>query len=562
MKKIFLIYLFFALSLFSSDCYQSLDYSEKHKVQTTVQHQIFDENKSSSSYVYVRFLKKANKKYNIFWLGDASTRKDDIDMNSIKAPFLVEYTDKDDSYLIKDLRLLSLDNEIRESFFDMVDIFQFASKNGKYKFKNKNGFVEVEQEFIKGKYFINRLGVYENGILNKNINYNYSSINISKTKKNACSIWENINLSEDIKFKFKLMNLKILDKRTLRVKNSNKAKLPKNHWFFKLGTDIKKWGFKKRANPMNFVDALNMFDKKEKEMLLLINNSEMFEKWVLDNMNYLKHLSSLLENRTLNDEVSLKLFAKLGFLNTIDTSQILGEVVMNDNILERDRFRGVMALKDTSAPLDEQLLSELLSYGLSSENGNDFIKNATGMLSGAFAKERIKRVPAQADSIMDSIVDAVYSQKNKTVALAAAGNLQEVATENVVNAVDDVLLSTKDENNKEKSANALLKIKKSNLSIDNFHTLIKNEKDTDAKISLIGASVVSKGFKKNENYKTFLENTISKKTNNVRIRVVSINTLRKSGFGDKKKQKLFFRKAMLGETNSDIIKALKKAYRN
>jgi len=62
--------------------------------------------------------------------------------------------------------------------------------------------------------------------------------------------------------------------------------------------------------------------------------------------------------------------------------------------------------------------------------------------------------------------------------LGAAGNLQELAPEYLVRAVDTILLTAEDEDTRAKSANVLSKLTKSTLNTENFETLINNENNS------------------------------------------------------------------------------------
>jgi len=309
------------------------------------------------------------------------------------------------------------------------------------------------------------------------------------------------------------------------------------------------------------LEASKVFSAKESEMKELLNDSKGFEAWVRANGDFLQYLDTLLEGNSLDDEVSQKLFANLGYVDTVLTTNVLSRITLNSQIDEKERFRGVMALQGTSAPIDEDTLSEILDYGLSSDNGEDFIQNSLGMLVGSMAKARLDRAPEQAEEIKDNIINAIKSKENKTVSLAAAGNMLTSAPEDLIQEVDNILLASEDSYTRAKSANALSRIEKSNVSTNQFTELLKNEGNREAQTQLIRASASASNFKSDTTFRTFLVDMADNRQKVAVNRVEALKTLEKANFGKTQEEKRHLRKMMLGEKNSDIAKMLKKLYR-
>ncbi len=259
--------------------------------------------------------------------------------------------------------------------------------------------------------------------------------------------------------------------------------------------------------------------------------------------------------------MSKALFAKLGYINTVESSRILTQVLLDTDLNDRDRFRSLMGLKNTSAPLDDELLYDIIEYGFSSGE-NNIIKNATGMLIGTLARVRIDRVAEQYEQLSESIINAIGKSENKTVALSAAGNMLQTASDKIVETVDDVLASDPDALNRKKSAEALSQIGRTNLDTASFQHLMEKEDNSDTLAQLIRTSATAKDFKSNDQYKQFLVDMADNRAGVLSNRLTALETLEKADFGKDSINKTKIRKMMLNEKDRDISKILKKLYRD
>ncbi len=559
MFKGLVVALFFITFLYANDCHQTLVFDDMHHLKISFDGNANNEDQTVKETLYINHVEDKESKYSIFWFGNPKIKKSEVDIESINAPFVVRYTEDNISYSMEELSILSKDKRIEALLWAKVNILQFASKDGLHHFKNHTGYIEAEQEFTKDAYLLKRLRSFDKNKEKKEVRFEKSTVTLQTFKK-TCAIWKNLELKESISSVNKQMKISIQDERELKVFNS-KDSLEKEHWFYKLPADIRAWNFKAKDNNISLSMAQSMFKKNQKEMSDALGDTLIFGEWVQDNIDFLKHLSVLLENNTLDDNVSRKLFAKLGYLDSVDTTNILSQVGLNDNIIEKERFRGLMGLKNTSAPIDDDLLAEILDYGLSADNNPDAtIQNMTGMIAGGLAKERMKRSPEQAEKIVDAIIDAVNTKENKTIALGAAGNLQELAPAHLVEAVDNILLTAGDADTRAKSANVLSKIDKSTLATKNFQELIANETNSITKTSLIKASASSTDFQNNPDFNAVLVD-IAQTVDYSKNKIAALNTLEKSSYAQTKKEKAVIRKMMIGERDGKTLQALKSLYR-
>jgi hypothetical protein len=269
----------------------------------------------------------------------------------------------------------------------------------------------------------------------------------------------------------------------------------------------------------------------------------------------------MLETRELDDKVSQKLFANLAYIDTVESTDILSRVTMNENIPEKERFRSLMGLKNTSAPVDADLMDSIIEYGFSSSDGDDSMRDATGMLVGTMAKERVDRAPEQANHIAEAIISAIGTDSSKVVSMGAAGNMLQSAPDELVQTVDDVLLSAGDSSTRAKSANALSRMERTEIAIDTFQTLLMDEDNSGTVTQLIKASTVAKDFQSNEKFRAVLVDISNNRSKQKPNRLAALKALEKASYGATEEERQALRKLMIGERDRDISKMLKKLYR-
>jgi len=556
-KKTVLLLLMIVLYAEGQECYRAYHYNDKHVIKTIMNQKLSKESPAIEVELHVRNVEHNNTNYTLFWFENGVTDKALINKESIYAPFLVKRSRNKDEFQIQALQSLSKDRTLQERLIGMVETLQYKAEEGKYRFRSAAGTVEVTQKNSNGQYIIKRLKAFQMNTQAYNTKYLYSETNI--TVDHNCSIWSGVSAEDKIKFHVELMDVTVVDRREFSLLKSDRE-LPKDHWFFKLSTNILSWGFGKKKNLLSLDDALKSFDRYQQEMHTLLNDRKKFGEWVLQHMDFLAYLSNILKYKALDDDVSRTLFAKLGYIDTAASSRILAQVLLDTDLNERDRFRSLMGLKNTSAPLDDDLMSDILEYGFSS-NTNDMIQKATGMLIGTLARERYDRVPEQYEQLSEAIADAIQKPGNKTVALNAAGNMLQTASEEVIETVDDVLVNDPDTLNRKKSAEALSRIGKSSLEAESFQKLIENEENSNTAAQLIRASSTAKNFKSNNKFKQHLVSIAVNRAKVLSNRLAALETLDKADFGKTPANKKKIRKMMLNEKNADVLKMLKELYR-
>ena len=542
--------------------YQAYDYNDTHYVKTVMKKGVSLDSVYINSRLHIHRVKSNGVNYDICWLEKSRAQtKEEIDIDSIYAPFIVE-NNTTQGFQIAHIKALSRDHNIIDRLWGIVDTLQFIpNREGVYRVKNALGVVEVNQTTLNNKsYQLEYLAQYKNGQLRNDIGYNNSVVTIIPDTNT--SLWAEVTATEDISMRVAMPKATMQDRRSFKLTKSATS-LPSNHWFLQLGTDISTWRFThhKSQSSLSLNQASKLFSKKEEEMKSLLNDSKKFAQWVLDNMDFLNHLDQLLESHTLDDRVSATLFANLGYVDTTDSANILSRVLLNENINRKERFRSLMGLKDTSAPMDEETLDSLIEYGLSNPS-EDMLTRASGMLMGTMAKNRVNRVPQEYEKISSAISNAIDSQEDKVVALSAAGNMQEEATDRVLQSVESVLLSNSTSSiNRENSADALSRIKRSNLNVSDFKNLFEQSNSTILQSKLIKSSSVARDFQSNSSYHNFLQEYAQKRKNPKANRLATLDVLAKSGFGRTTQEKQEIRKMMVGENDREVSKRLRELYR-
>lgn len=539
--------------------YQAYDFNDSHHVKSIMPAGIALDEVHIDKRLHVRSLEVNGSVRTLFWLEDnASKTVNNVDIDSIYVPFIVDNSDKG-GFRIETVRSVSKDQEVIEQLTGIVDAFQFAGKKeGIFAFKNALGSVDVNQSIQDGNYTIHYENQSSHGRKRDDIAYIDTTVQIVPDSNTT---WHSIRMNELIKMTVPALKSMIFDRRQMQL-NPSRAALPPQHWFMRLGPDIRTWPFGKTASKprISLKDASSLFKSKEREFMAIANDREKRASWVLENMDFLSHLSTLLENHTLDDSASKLLFATLAYVDTPKSSSILAEVLLNKKIDDKERFRSIMGLKNTSAPLDDETLDTLISYGLSPDD-NSMLRRGSGMFLGALAHQRAERVPSQVKKISNAIVDAIHTSDDKVVALNAAANMKESAPETVVKSVEETLMDDPEPLNRQKSAEALQKIKKSNLTTSDFETLYENEKDSATKAAIIRSSVVATDFKNDKTYHSQMIDIATAHAEPASTKIAALEVLGKSGFGKTAEEKKTLRKMMVGVKNEQITRELLKLYR-
>jgi len=556
MKAVLILIILLSIKSFALEYYM-YDFNDTHHVNTTMRQGISIDDISIIGRLHIRSMTYKSTTYSIFWLeNNTSLSKSDIDINSIYAPFMVLHNR--DGFLIDEIKTLSKDKRVNDKIMGIVDGLQFiAKKEGVFSFPNSLGDIKVNQKIIKDKYNITYLSQYTKGKKREDIKYLESNITIMPDKN---LFWSWVKIYEKIKIKVAIPKATIIDYRSSYL-NKTKEILDKEHWFFKLPFDISKWNFKPypHQKKISYKSASDMFDIKEAELKAIADDTNKVAQWVLDNMDFLSHLSQLLQEHTLDDEVSRVLFSNLGYIDNTQGSNILSDVFLNEDIDKKERFRSLMALKNTSAPIDEEKLDMLIDYGLNSSD--ETLQKSSGMLLGTIAKNRIVRVPSQYEKISNAISNAIRNSNNKVVAIDAGANMKDSVSQEVLESIEDVLLYDNSYLYRKKSAEALQDIQKSNLDVSQFQKLLNQEQDSDTKAEIIKSSITAQNIKNNIEYHNFLENLSENKKTVKSNRLSALEVLDKLGFGKTQADKEKIRKMMVGEKDRDIFIKLKELYR-
>jgi len=538
--------------------YQAYDFNDSHRVRTEMEKGVTLQQILVDNILHVRKVEDNKTSYLLFWLEGKTRQKEKIHIDSIHIPFMVENLEKR-GFRMGRLQCPSKDRDVIDRLRGMVDILQYIpSRSGRYRFPNAMGIVEVDQQEVNGTYQIKHLKQYSGMKIRDDVRYLKSKIQVIPDTMDV--LWKAVDAEELISMKTDVVKAIMRDHRMFRLKQSQKQ-LPKTHWFMKLTADLSRWGFIDRKPSLTLSEAEKLFASKYDEMLALSNqkDSKGFASWILQNMAFLSHLSTLLENHTLDDEVSKLLFANLGYVDTSESTNVLADVFLNEDLDRTERFRAMMGLKSTSAPLDDVKLESLISYGLSSSD--DMLQKASGMLLGTLAKERVDRVPQQYKKISDAISDAIVNSDDKTVALDAAGNMKESASDEIVTRVEDVFLNDLSSSNRLRSARALLDMKKTELEISDFKTVLDQEQNSEVQAQIIRSSTVARDFHSNSRYGEFLKGYASKHDIPKIERMAALDALKAQGFGKEEKEKKEIRAMMVGEEDRDISRKLRELYR-
>ena len=204
-----------------------------------------------------------------------------------------------------------------------------------------------------------------------------------------------------------------------------------------------------------------------------------------------------------------------------------------------------------------------MDYGLEATNGDDFVHNATGMLLGAFARERVSRQPEQWNQINERLSVAVADAKGgaATISLAAAGNMKDTASPQLLTAVENRLRASESASISRQAAMTVTSIGRSNLTAAQFKEIWDGEVNSDAVVELIRASSKAQDVKGNQTYQQNLLLKLEDRKVHDNVRKASLEVLAETGYGQLDNERQEIRQLMVGEHNREIAKSLRQLYR-
>jgi|GEM_PF-3690878 len=558
-RFLLLLYLLAPLLPAAAPFYQAYDFNDSHYVKTVMPSGIAVDEVRIDRHLHVRSLESNGSNYLLFWLEDnASNRPGEIDTESIYAPFIVENNDSD-GFRIKTFKSLSRDRDVIDRQIGIVDALQFAGgRSGTFVFRNALGGVKVNQSIGKNGYLIRYGRQLAHGTVRDDIEYIDTAVAVVPDRNTT---WRNVRMKALMRIDIPVLKSVMIDRRHMQLTRSRAALAP-GHWFLRLGPDMRKWPFGAVRKPphLSFKEASRLFTEKEREILARADDREKLAAWALENMDFLRHLDKLLETRTLDDKASLSLFAILGYVDTAQSSTVLGKVLLDEKINDRERFRAMMGLKNTSAPLDDDTLDALISYGLSPD-GTGMLQRGAGMFLGALAHQRARRAPSQTGKIGRAVAESIRTGENRAVALNAAANMKDAATPSVIRSVEETLVNDPDPRIRRLGAQALEQIRKSDLTVSTFETLYENEEDAETKAAIIRGSVAAKDFRDDGTCRDFLLNIAAKASAPASNRAAALDVLEKSGYGKTAQEKETLRRMMVGVRNEELLMQMLKLYR-
>ena len=148
MKKISILIYALSSLLFGSGCYTNYSYVDTHHTETTINQQIKSKKVKIVSKLYLKYIEENNSSYIIAWLKSPNRKndtKDTIDIESIYAPFLIEKDSRyPNSFIIKNLQILSQDYNVKQQLISVIDILQFKNRNESYRALTANGKIEID----------------------------------------------------------------------------------------------------------------------------------------------------------------------------------------------------------------------------------------------------------------------------------------------------------------------------------------------------------------------------------------------------------------------------------
>lgn len=558
----FSLLLVWMVSLNAYGKYRVYDYRDEY---VTTNHQNGDVQKFSTQlkgYLHIREIEDERYAFRLVWL-ESEDEKENLDPQSIHAPFLLkgEKSAFDKQFVIREVLSVFHSKILTNQRINLLSLLQFERKSGQYVFPNAVGTMRVEQSHVS-PLRIRSKGTqqFSQGKPDKNISILGSDVDI---QLNSDFTWRKVAavekvLSKSTLFSFSSENQRKLQVSEYQVDAQHPARLEKDHWFFTLGSDVKTWPMQPPDNSISLarVYPASELIAKGAEFRKLHGKTREMTDWVRNHLHLMKNVDTFFTQSKLDDVSQQKIFAELGYIDTEETVELLTQTAFTG--ASRDtRFRALMALKNTSARFNEASLQKLLKVGLQATNRSDeLVKNVMGMITGTLARSRMERNPLQAAEIANAIANMVRKNKFKTVPVVAAGNMKEAAPQNVVQAVDQILLSSSRPADLRVGAESLIRMGKTGLKIEDFQKLLRQRSNLEAHDKLIELSVRSQNFQGHSEYKKELVAFVRDRSRPKVIKKAALDALLQTDFGTRKEDQNQIKSLVATHKDPDLLKLL------
>jgi hypothetical protein len=442
------------------------------------------------------------------------------------------------------------------SVIGLVQNIFVPKKEGEYFELTAEGLAKVNYYIKDNKIHKKRLGIYnEKKEKNEDFHFPASDFTLVADKQDCLRVGvighEKYKIISDIGKSRATAYLELKVKYN-KVKTGFSSQVLSN-----INTDMNQWRMSETKTPKQLTqkkqetlarylsDNLNLL-KKRKEKLALINS----------HLDFLTDLNFLLKQGLLEDKAIMDIMWGLGVIDNRQSVHILNNIIVDRELTEQNRFRALRGLAMTKTSLSPQEVNQLTMY-LDKKYRISDVDSSIAMVLGELAANRLRTDPEQTALIERSIVEHIetsaFSGKPDRIVLNAARNMQEAASDVVVDAIVNVL--NYDSNKvKATAADALAQFSKRSYLVPIINKQLATEKKPKVLANFINA--YTKHGSDSVNFASKMKNYAMDRQQHGTIREAAVNGLLTSGYGKNTREKNDLKEIIVNEKNPSIIRSL------
>jgi len=442
------------------------------------------------------------------------------------------------------------------SVIGLVQNIFVPQKEGEYFELTAEGLAKVKYYFKDNKIHKKRLGIYnEKKEKNEAFHFPASDFTLVADKQDCLRIGvtgrEKYKIISDIDRSRATAYLE-LNVKYNKVKTEFSSQVLSN-----VNTDMNQWYMRKIKTPKQLTqknqeklarylsDNLNLLKKRE-EKIALINS----------HLDFLTDLNFLLKKGLLEDKAIMDIMWGLGVIDNRQAVHILNNIIVDRELTEQNRFRALRGLAMTKTSLSPQEVDQLTRY-LDQKYRISDIDSTIAMVLGELAANRLRTDPEQTTlierSIAEHIETSVSSGKPDRIVLNAARNMQEAASDIIVDTVVNTL-NYDLANAKATAADALAQFSKRSYLVPIINKQLAIENKPEVLANFINA--YTKHGSDSVNFASKMKNYAMDRQQHDTVREAAVNGLLKSGYGKDTREKNELKEIMINEKDPSIIRSL------
>jgi len=318
------------------------------------------------------------------------------------------------------------DTNILSNYLSVVDLFQYSTVAGKYRYKNANG----QYDALISKADNNSMNVVKtiSGYLKtsklkrehsstQDIIFSKGQLDCFYTESSTTDEFR-INISSDAY---------IFGESSVFINADDARKLTDQHYFYSLTNDVSTWPKFKLKTRLTREQAFSQFPLLISKLTSLLDNDDEFLIALKASESSWSHLVDYIVEQGVNTEVSLKLIGSLNRINSKESVNVLVDFA-SGALPQKEKIHAAMALGRSSAAFTEDGM-QILKAQMNDITGI----NATGRelifirMLGSMAENRNENNPQQSNDMRQFLYSQAgqYSEHINAAVIDSIGNLKD-----------------------------------------------------------------------------------------------------------------------------------------